>query len=152
MERIMRTFLAFALGLLLLAGCATSMPTKSERPEVTITAPVEKVRTALVTAAIENGYSRRPGDLTNLVFEKNAGLAASIILGSPNEPRVVKRVRFTLIEAGASVRVVAGFAIISARSRTEVEQRGRGYSDLQDMLNQLESQLESATIAEGERP
>lgn len=131
--------LCLLLAAALLAGCATPLQTRSGRPEVVVNTSAEIVRRALLNVMVDNGYSARPGDTHNLVFEKDGGMTASIFLGTFNDPTVIKRVRFTIIEQDTTCRVVAGFAILSASSRRETEAPGKGYHDLQAMLNRLQT-------------
>ena len=94
---------------------------------------------------LNRGYSPRGGDAINLVFDKEAGVAASVFFGSAMDPQVIKRCRFTIVESAGQCRVVAGFAILSASSREESEATGP-YAEIQKTLEIVRARLQGEPI------
>lgn len=107
----------FSLAIMLaITGCAApKLNTRSGTPEVTIAAPAEKIRARLANDLADHGFAAINSDPLSLVFEKEAGAAASVFFGSSFNPTAYYRARLTLIEDAGSVRVLYHGYIISNR-------------------------------------
>ena len=98
----------------LVTGCVTPMHTASGKPEVTVAASNAQVRSAVANAFVNSGFHVYSSDPMALVFEKNAGFAASMFFGTVFNPTAQHRVRVSLIDQGTnSVRVMMMPLIVS---------------------------------------
>lgn len=130
----------------LLAGCAaTKLPTASGRPEVSLPGPVAAVKARLAGALVNVGYSVTASDDLRVVAEKQAGsgesFALALTVGHGADPNARKRLQFTLVPVGESVRVIGELALVNQGAFGQVnvvpQDRGRGPASVQAFLDSL---------------
>lgn len=130
----------------LLAGCATSlMTTPSGGPEVTINAPVAKVRARAINDMVNRGYTPTKTDSLNIIFEKDSTMMASAFFGSGYDLQARNRVKITLVDDGAgAVRVLCrGYIVSNPSSGFERENEITGSNKtFQEWLFTLHSECE----------
>lgn len=130
------------LAALLLAGCATSVKTPSGRPEVTIAVPKATAKSAVLThfMGTNNKWALIQESDSLLIFERDAGLAAAIFLGSRYNPTVHQQVRFAFVEDSGTTRVMAG--IIMRNGVRDMGENTGSHRQLQYTLDCLKADLE----------
>ncbi len=143
---------------LLCTGCQTDkMATASGSPEVTIAnARPDQIKPAIVSAMLNTGLRIKADSQYNIVFEKREeNLFVGVFFGTGYGPPV-HRVSFAIAEVPGGTRVVADSAII-INPGTAFENRGVNVPEfpparLQEMLDQIQSQVRSAATAPEVRP
>ena len=130
----------------LLVGCAAPrMNTPSGAPEVTIHAPVAKIRARAINDMVNRGYTPMNNDGINLVFEKDSSMMASVFFGSRYDSQARNRVKLALIDDGAgTVRVLChGYIVGNPGSAFERENEITGSNKtFQEWLFTLHSECE----------
>ena len=110
-----RVVLALAAALAL-GGCmTTAVNTPSGSPEATVRgAKPDKVRTAIMNAALNRGLRMKSDSANMLVFERpTTNVAADILLSTRAGGSPADRMRFTLVEIPEGTRVVAFASYVS---------------------------------------
>jgi hypothetical protein len=131
-------------------GCATQrLNTASGRPEVTIHgASAARVRTAAVNYFVDHGFAPVSTEGNQLVFQQEGSVTQKLLMGMlTNEPQSVTRITVTLVENGEDVRVVGGVAALGQSTfgrQQAVELQGKGYAQLQQMLEEIKANAEAA--------
>lgn len=106
------------VALVLQAGCATpKLGTRSGFPEIETSATKEKIRAAVLNVMLDRGGTLVSESENTLVIDARANAWASFWLTNTltgEEPRI--RYRFTLVDNGATRRVMATPAMVHAPS------------------------------------
>ena len=108
-------FIAAAMALTL-AGCAMTAPleTASGKPETSIVADKSVVKAELLNRLVTSGWQiNRETDSMVVVEKVNPNIMANVLLGSQYDPTTELRVRYTIIPAGNSTRVLADASIVT---------------------------------------
>ena len=141
--------LPFLLATALLCSCAAPMMnTPSGRPETTIVAPRDQVKSALISDLVNKHYIIREDEGSVLMAEGDAGgwldfWFTNTLTGE--RPRV--RVRYTIIDEGQQTRVIAAIAMayapgFSGRQSEEEFTNPKLYSNLQQQLDSVRFSLD----------
>lgn len=135
---------------LMLAGCQTAQPpaTASGKPEVTIRAPVAKIKALMITHAINNGLSVTKDTEYLLQFEKpTTNVGAAVLLGSRYDGTPNERYVLTFAPLGDQTRVVASAMFVtnpgSGFERITPVNAGPGIDKTQRDLEQLKQMAET---------
>jgi hypothetical protein len=142
-----------------LTGCVTDAAssyapaTPSGKPEVVIHAPVAQVKSALISRAMNRGFSiTRDTDYLLQLEKPSDNIAAQVLLGSRYDSTPSERYVFTFAPAGDEVRVVAATMFVtnpgSAFERLTPITTGAGVQQTQMALEEIKTQLETARPAQ----
>ncbi len=140
------------LAVLLLASCETprtdtdSQAPVTTRPEVTIQASADKVRTSAKKVMAEREYQVTPSAADTLLFDRTAELGAGAMYGFVYNKEAWRRVRMTLTSTGAATRVTARPAVVINRG-TAFEREDPDNSEgarklLQQILEKIRDQAQ----------
>jgi len=142
------------LAAILLAGCETVQPpaTASGKPEVTINAPIAKIKSILISNAVNAGFSISKDSEYLLQFDKPSNnFAAQLLLGSKYDGVPNERYQITFAQMGDSVRVVAAGMIVtnpgSGFEQITVINSGDGINKTQEELLTVKQMAEAAPPA-----
>jgi hypothetical protein len=149
----MRILFALA-ALVCLSGCVTDAAssyapaTPSGKPEVTIRAPLPQIKSAIISRAMNRGYSvTRDTDYLLQVEKPSDNMAAQILLGSRYDSTPNERYVFTFAPGKDEVRVVAATMFVtnpgSAFEQLTPITTGKGIQQTQVSLDEIKSQLET---------
>jgi hypothetical protein len=140
------------LAAVLLAGCQTVEPpaTASGKPEVTINAPIAKIKSILISNAVNAGFSISKDTEYLLQFDKPSNnFAAQLLLGSKYDGVPNERYQITFAQMGESVRVVAAGMIVtnpgSSFERVMPINAGDGINKTQEELLTVKDVAETPT-------
>lgn len=93
--------------LLLFTGCAAPrVHTASGLNEVVVAAPPPKVRNEMAATLLARGYNLKRSDEFVIEAERDAGVAAGVLLGSGSNPHAQVRCRVNFVTDQSSIRVV----------------------------------------------
>lgn len=145
---------ALAVAVAILAGCQTAAEapsTASGKPEVLIRAPVGKIKSLLISKALDRGLAVTKDSEYLLQLEKpTENMAAAVLLGSRYDATPNERYVVTFAQVGDEVRVVVAAMIVtnpgSAFERITPINSGDGVNRTQQTL------LEIKQIAEEPPP
>ena len=107
---------AAIIAALSLGACQTAQPpsTASGKPEVTIHAPVAKVKALIITHAMNNGMSLTKDTEYMLQFDKPTdNLGAAVLLGSRYDSVPNERYVITFAPMGEETRVIASAMFVT---------------------------------------
>jgi hypothetical protein len=142
-------FAALSLG-----ACQTVQPpaTASGKPEVTIRAPVEKIKALLITHAMNNGMSITKDTEYLLQFDKpTTNLGAAVLLGSRYDSTPNERYVITFAPLGEQTRVIASAMYVtnpgSGFERITPVNAGDGINKTQSDLEQIKVMAEAPALA-----
>lgn len=137
-----------------LAGCATQKPepiaSPSGKPDVTILANPDRIRSAVLDHYINAGFVIVKNDASVIVIERaDQSLGASIIYGSRYDPTPYRRVRFNFIAQGdGRTRVISEWFMVGNRgSAFEHEDAMRPDVGAHRMLLKIKADLEGTAAA-----
>lgn len=141
-----------------LSGCVTDAAssyapaTPSGKPEVVIHASVAQVKSALISRAMNKGFSiTRDTDYLLQLDKPSDNIAAQLLLGSRYDSTPNERYVFTFAPAGDEVRIVAATMFVtnpgSAFERTTPITTGAGVQRTQVALDEIKAQIEGARPA-----
>lgn len=136
--------IAFAL-----TGCqGVQHTTPSGRPEVTINAPANDVKTALVGTLANFGYSMSKDTAFQIVMQKESGnVMANVLMGSQYDPTVDVRLTATFLDMSGTTRVTTDLGIVrnggSAFEATTSVNNSQDSIGVQSLLNDIKTGLES---------
>ena len=95
------------------------------------------------------GFSPVKTDGSQLIFEKEGSTGQALLIGMlTNNPNSTNRAVITLVENAENVRVVGALAAVGQTNfgRQEVvELRGKGYQELQSILEAIKIKAETAS-------
>jgi hypothetical protein len=142
-----------ALAAMLLAGCETPRTDAPAPaipwPEVTVQAPGAKVRAAAMKTMADRGYVATPAGTNTLLFDRTADLGASAMSGFLHDKDAWRRVRITLMPAGAATRVTASAALVinrgSANEREETDKSEGARQQMQGILERIRDQAQGGS-------
>ena len=112
----LKTAFAVMAAALMLGACQTAQPpsTASGKPEVTIRAPVSKIKGLLITHAMNNGMSLTKDTEYMLQFDKPTNnLGAAVLLGSRYDSTPNERYVITFAPMGEETRVIASAMFVT---------------------------------------
>jgi len=140
-----------------LFGCAAPQPAKisitpSGRPEATIRAPIEQIKSAIISEEVNYGYTVEKDTPYLLVLvrdvngKENTGIAMTIGNMYSNNSRTAS---YTFASEGGSVRVVASMALRAQMpggqvNTADINDNGDVYNTYQKQLNDIKARLEGA--------
>lgn len=131
--------LCIAFAAALLCGCAATMNTPSGTNEVTVNAPLPKVRQIIAAEVVNRGFSVTRSEDLLLVAEKDAGAGAAVLFADFSNPSATARTRFNLLETPEGVRVVLRCYIVARGTENEVT---GGRKDTQAWLESVKVKAE----------
>lgn len=149
---LMSRMLIFGIALVL-GSCATTAPapqTASGKAEVTIQAPAQVIKSALINEMINRGYRIVRDSEYELAFEHViTNVALVMLLGTSGGGAPTERVTYQIAALGPSTRVIADIAVIS-NSGTAFEKRietsqGADAPNVQALLDKVASDAGAAT-------
>lgn len=149
MNHLMRAA-ALTVALAVIAGCQTSqVTTASGRPEVTVTAPPEKVRATILNEAVNRRFTIKTDTVYSLVVEQpSKDFMMGLLLGSNWDPTVNVRVTFTFVPLEAQTRVIAEQVAVTnpgtAMERITPLTGQKAVDGLQAWLDGLQSKVAAA--------
>lgn len=132
-----------------LSACQTIRhQTASGRPEVTIKAPIDKVKAAYVGAVVNANYSLKTDTPLQVVMEREATNAlVGILLASNYDSRVMARISTTFIQNGTDTRVFADLNLVtnpgSAFERLTPMNNSVDSVGVQNILNDIKQGIEA---------
>jgi hypothetical protein len=160
----LRDFAALT-ALITLAGCQTAQPptTASGKPEVTIRAPVSKIKATMISKAMNQGLTITKDTEYLLQFDRpTQNMGAAILLGSRYDGVPNERYVLTFAPEGESTRVVAASMFVtnpgSSFERITPVNAGEGVDRTQRELDELKQLVEvqnapaAAPIAPSKKP
>lgn len=137
-------FLAFGV-----AGCVTTVEhnTASGRPEVTVKAPPDAVKSVVIGVLMNLGYTIRTDSQFQVVFERDPNnVLASVLLGSQYDSRILVRISVAFMQSGQTTRVIADFNLVrnpgSAFERLTPMTNSQDAGKFQVVLNDIKAGLE----------
>lgn len=143
-------FVAAMFAALSLAACQTAQPpsTASGKPEVTIRAPVSKIKALIITHAMNNGLSITRDTEYMLQFDKpTTNLGAAVLLGSRYDSTPNERYVITFAPLGEETRVIASAMFVtnpgSGFERITPVNAGEGITRTQNDLEQIKLMAET---------
>jgi hypothetical protein len=146
-------FVAALFAALLLAACQTAQPpsTASGKPEVTIRAPVSKIKALIISHAMNNGMSITKDTEYMLQFDKpTTNLGAAVLLGSKYDSTPNARYVITFAPLGDETRVIASAMSVtnpgSAFEHLTPVNAGPGIDETQHELQQIKMMAEASEI------
>lgn len=142
--------IAALIAALSLAACQTAQPpsTASGKPEVTIHAPVSKIKALIITHAMNNGMSITKDTEYMLQFDKpTTNLGAAVLLGSKYDSTPNERYVLTFAPIGDQTRVIASAMFVtnpgSGFERITPINAGAGIDKTQRDLEQIKAMAET---------
>ncbi|BDA84943.1 hypothetical protein Sa4125_24850 [Aureimonas sp. SA4125] len=132
-----------------LSGCqSVQHQTASGRPEASIAAPADQVKTAFVGSMTNYGYQLTRDSQFQIVMERQSDNAmANVLLGSNYDPTVEARVTATFLDMGAQTRVTADMGIVrnggSAFEAVTPMNNNVDSLGVQNLLDEIKTGLES---------
>lgn len=152
----MKRIIAF-IAIAFLGGCVTDAAssyapsTASGKPEVTIKAPVAAIKSALISRAMNKGYSvTKDSDYVLQIEKKTDNLGAAVLLGSKYDSVPAERYVFTFAQVNNEVRVVASTMFVtnpgSAFEQLTPVTTGQAVQNTESSLNEVKTQLEAEKI------
>jgi len=148
MDKTLRLIMAAAL-LAILAGCETVQhATPSGRPEVTISAASNDVKTAFVGTLTNLGYALTKDTDFQIVMEKPVeNVMANVLMASQYDPTVEARVTATFLDMSGTTRVTTDLGIVrnggSAFEAVTPMNNNPDSIGLQMLLQEIKTGLES---------
>ncbi|MBO0661577.1 hypothetical protein LQ948_03225 [Jiella sp. MQZ9-1] len=139
---------------LCLAGCQTVQhDTQSGRPEVTIAAPSETVKTAFVGIMTNFGYALKRDSNFQIVMERPVhNVVMNLLLASEYDPTLEARVSATVLDLGARTRLTADMGVVrNAGTGFEAVTSANNSPDssgLQNLLDEIKTDLERGMSVE----
>lgn len=140
-----------ALLSVILSACQTAQPlaTASGKPETTIHAPVQKVKSAIVSLAMNHGFNvSKDTDFVLQVEKPTDNFGIALLMGSRYDGTPAERVTFTFAPMGEDVRVTAAVSIVtnpgSAFERPAPVNTGEPVEKMQKILLDIKAQAEVA--------
>ena len=131
-----------AAATVLLAGCvAPKMNTASGGPEVTINAPLAKVKAEVASAIVNAGYNLTHSDDLTIEGKKEGGMFLTAMTASPANPTSFKVTRANLIQVDGGVRVLLR-CFLTAGGRDDGEITGARQQE-QALLDKIKSKCEA---------
>lgn len=125
----------------MIAGCSTPrMQTASGRPEVKISAPLDKVRQAIASGLADKGYNIVRADPMLYEGERDAGTMAAVLFATPANPQARIRASVNLIGTDGDVRVILR-TYMSAGGVDQGETTGN-FAKAQAFLDSIKTQCE----------
>ncbi|MDR6659734.1 hypothetical protein J2W51_002304 [Tardiphaga robiniae] len=142
--------LVAVMAALSVSGCQTAQPpsTASGKPEVTIHAPVAKIKALMITNALNKGLSITKDTEYLLQFDRpTQNMGAAILLGSKYDSVPNERYILTFAPAGEETRVVASAMFVtnpgSGFERITPVNAGAGIDQTQRDLDELKATAEA---------
>jgi hypothetical protein len=144
-------FIFAALACLMLGACITSgAQTPSGSPEIVVRgAKPDRVKAALVNAALNRRLQMKSDSTNMVVFEREtSNAAASILLSTRMSGAPVDRMSFTLVEIPEGTRIVAVAGFVSnAGTGFEHGNTGPSAPVFNDELNSILAEVASSSAA-----
>lgn len=141
------------------AACQTAQPpsTASGKPEVTIRAPVPKIKALIITHAMNNGMSITKDTEYMLQFDKPTNnLGAAVLLGSRYDSVPNERYVITFAPMGEETRVIASAMFVtnpgSGFERMTPVNAGEGIDRTQRNLEEIKRLAETPAPAVAAKP
>lgn len=134
---------------LFLTGCQTVQhATPSGRPEVTIAAPSNEVKTAFVGTLTNLGYSLTKDTNFQIAMERPVdNVMANVLLSSKYDPTVEARITATFLELSGATRVTTDMGIVrnggSAFEAVTSVNNSPDSVGVQNLLQEIKAGLES---------
>lgn len=147
----MRILAIFGLGLGLLAGgCMTSgsAPTASGSPEVTMRAPPDRAKAALMNVVLNRGLRVKSDSAYSLIVEQETKSTAARVLTATDSSTPVERVSFNIAPVAGGTRIVADSSYVT-KPGTAFEQQVPNSAWKVFGPAQLQSLLDEAAASAG---
>ncbi|NJL06973.1 MAG: hypothetical protein HC900_00945 [Methylacidiphilales bacterium] len=138
-------FLAFGV-----SACVTTVNhnTASGRPEVTIKAPADAVKSVIVGVSMNLGYTMKSDSQFQVILERDPNnILANVLLGSQYDSRVVARMSVAFMQSNQTTRAVLDLNMVtnpgSAFERLTPMTNSQDAGKFQVVLNDIRAGLES---------